>query len=172
MATGLPLRLDVPRLADQRVELVGRVPLARLERLATALAAPGGEAEVVLRFSRDAIGRALVEGRVQAELPLTCQRCLGRVDLPVTAGIQLVAVSDERAAAALPVEYEPLLLEGREADTAALVEDELLLAVPIVPMHPDPASCGPLAGRREPPAGPQDERRNPFAALAGLKERN
>lgn len=171
MATGLPRRLDVPRLADMQAELEGSLPLADLPRLAALLADPAGTAEVWLRFARDPLGRAVVEGRVRSVLQLTCQRCLAAVAVPVDATLSLMAVSDADAAAAVPEDHEALLLEGRETASATLVEDELLLALPSVPRHATEAGCGTGPGA-QPATVPQDERRNPFAALAALKERN
>jgi uncharacterized protein len=171
MSTGLPARLDVLRLADQRARIDATVALAGLPRIAPLLAEPTGEARVSLVFGRDAVSRATVEGEVEATLALVCQRCLERVAVPVTCRMSLVVVTDEAAAAALPAEVDPLVVAGREIEAASLVEDELLLAVPVVPMHADAAGCGPV-GRRAPDAEPQEPRRNPFAALAALKKRN
>lgn len=169
MPTALPQRLDLARLADARAVLDGELPLARLDRLVPLLARADGVVRAHLEFARD-LKREVVRGRVESELVLTCQRCFGEVVVPVAADLDLVRVADEADAEALADGRDPLVAPNREVEMSVLLEDELLLALPIVPLHGDSERC---AGRRKAAAdaGTQEPDRNPFAALAALKQK-
>lgn len=167
MPTALPQRLDLARLADARVVLDGELPLARFGRLAPLLARTDGVVRAHLEFARD-LKREVVRGRVECELFLTCQRCFGEVEVSVVADLDLIRVADENDAEALADGRDPLLAPNREVDLTTMLEDELLLALPIVPRHADPAGCvrvGAAAAAVDEPG----EEEHPFAALAALK---
>ena len=165
MSLPLPDRVDPWRLAEGAKVLEGLVALADLPRLAPALAA-GGEAAYRLEFGRED-GRAVVSGRVRAVLALRCQRCLEPLHLDVDSAFALAVVGSLDEAAALPERYEPAIAEDGWVHPRDLVEDELLLAVPAVPLH-EGGACRPPA--TEPQAGsgaaPAD---SPFAVLASLR---
>jgi len=112
-----------------------------------------------------------VEGRVTATLLLRCQRCNDVLQLPVSSAFTLAVVAGLDEAAQLPEAYEPLLPEESEIDPAALVEDELLLAVPAVPRHPA-GTCEPPANTlvELPDAAPAQD--NPFAVLEALRRQH
>ena len=119
----------------------------------------GGEPEVWLHL------------QASAELPQTCQRCLSPYAQPVEVDRWFRFVADEAVALAEDeaCEEDLLALEPR-FDLAALIEDELLLALPLVPMHevcpvPVRMSAGEL------PDLPEEKKPNPFAALGALKGR-
>ena len=81
---------------------------------------------------------------------------------------RLGLITDESQEAALPEGVEPLLLDASgELNPAGLVEDELILAVPVVPIDPDSAEIEPHWPDE---AEEEEEKPNPFAALAALKE--
>ena len=89
-----------------------------------------------------------VEIRAQAELPLICQRSLQRFLLPVRIVQRLGLVTREEQEAELPEDYEMLVPEADGTiHPLELIEDELILAIPVVPMDPrsDPVE---LPGRR------------------------
>jgi uncharacterized protein len=165
----VPETLDAWRQVAARRGYEGRVPLASLERLADLLAEPEGEVAFALDFDRDSLGVAYVGLTATAELPLLCQRTLERFLLPVRIEQRMGLIRDEAEEAGLPPGYEPLLLDDSgELRTLDLVEDELILAVPVVPVMP-----GTEAVEREwaDGASAEAERPNPFAALASLKKR-
>ena len=174
----LPHSVDPRRLADIGRELAGTLPLAQLPRLALVLVEGAVDAAALvsyqLRFQRDPGGRALVAGEVSATLPLRCERCNGVVDLPVASGFTLAVVAGLDEAAQLPDDYEPLLPEDGAVDPVALVEDELLLALPTVARHPV-GTCEPPRYEQpsNAPAPPPDSGTdNPFAVLETLKRRH
>ncbi|MGY3264251.1 YceD family protein [Lysobacter sp. HA35] len=165
----VPATLDAWRQVTARSGYEGRVPLASLRRLASLLESPDGHAVFSLDFDRDNFGIAYVEVRVETELPLVCQRTLERFMLPVHIDQRMGLIRDEAEESALPPGYEALLVdESGELETLALVEDELILAVPVVPVKP-----GSEAVESEWGEGEREEtgRPNPFAALAALKNK-
>jgi len=145
----------------------GRLPLSALTRLEDSLLDTKGEVRFALEFDRDSLQVPYVELRIDAELPLVCQRSMDRFLLPVRIVQRLGLIRDEADEAALPEGYEPLLVpDDGELRTAELVEDELILAVPVVPVKP-----GSEAVERDWPATQvEQERANPFAALSALKK--
>lgn len=166
----LPDRVDVLRLCQQREALQGKVPLASLPRLVQQLAATEpGDAVARWQFGIDEQGRKLLQATVNASLPVQCQRCLGTVMIPVSASVDLVAVWDDTQAAQLPRRLEPVLMDGHELSLHTLVEEELLLALPLVPSHQVGECQMPDLAVVETEPGQDKARNNPFQVLAALK---
>lgn len=148
----------------------GVLPLAAMPRLRDALEQPDGECRFELQFDRGVLDVPYVEIRAQAELPLICQRSLQRFLLPVRIVQRLGLVASEEQETALPEEYEMLIPEADGTiHPLELIEDELILAIPVVPMDP---RCDPVALTWPPvvESVEQDVPKNPFAALANLKQ--
>lgn len=162
----VPEMLDAWRLVAARRGVEGRLPLSSLTRLVDSLADSEGQVEFALDFDTDALKMPYVELRIEAALPLLCQRSLQRFLFPVRIVQRLGLLRDEADEAALPEGYEPLLMpDDGMLRTTELVEDELILAVPVIPVMP-----GTEAMERDWPAEAEDiERANPFSALSALK---
>lgn len=159
--------VDVWRMVSARRVLEGELPLAAMSRLNEALLDAEGVARYRMEFGRDALGVACVALQVEAELPLQCQRSLQRFLLPIKLRETLGLIREEAEEAALPPGYEPLLLPAdARIVPAALVEDELILALPVIAVAP-----GSEAVERDwPVSAPEAAASNPFAALAALKQ--
>ena len=126
-----------------------------------------GECRDELDFGRDALQVPYVELSILAGLSLVCQRSLERFVFPVQTVQRLGLIRDEAEEAALPPGYEALLLdEDGLVRPLDLVQDELVLALPVVPMAPgsEPVERTWSAGEEELQAA------SPFAALASLKK--
>src|SRR3546814_8066206 len=100
-----------------------------------------GEAPFALQFDRDSLQVTYVELRIEAALPLECQRTLQRFEFPVEIvqrlGLIAAGGDDEVEEAALPEGYEALQLPADGMlRPAELVEDELIMAIPVVPVKP------------------------------------
>lgn len=159
-------RLDAVRLAADGANLERRFPLAGFPRLADSLVASRGDATVRLSFLQLAEGIAGCDFVVEATLPLRCQRCLQAVELPVRSEGRLAFVASDADAARVPEDAEPVTADPRAVDLHALVEDEMLLSVPLVPRHED-ETCGAPAKAGE---APEDESRATTRPFAGLKD--
>ena len=142
--------------------LEGILAVSDLERLHDLLAVVEGEVSFRLEGYRGKRGECMLHLTVTGVIPLACQRCLEAVsyDLDVDSQLELVPEGAELSQDELEDDSRDFLPVAKELDVAELVEDEVLLALPVAPRH---ERCG-LPG-----AADAGERVNPFAALSGLK---
>lgn len=173
-----PLRLDMAAFAADGGELDGAWAGPDLARLAELQAPPQDGVLSDVRWSARGELRPVTGGEPELWLHLaadtsawlTCQRCLQPMAEPLAVDTRIRFVRGEAQAEALDGEEEyDVLALVRAFDLRTLVEDELLLALPIVPRH---GTCPqPLAVPAEPEAAADDPapRENPFAALAALR---
>jgi uncharacterized protein len=84
--------------------------------------------------------RISIHGELGGAVVLPCQRCLAPVTVPLQERFDLVVVRDEAEAAAEIGGYEPVIADPTRLDLKWLVEEQVLLALPLVPMH-DPGEC-------------------------------
>lgn len=169
MSAEVPEMLDAWRMVAARRGFEGRQPLSSLPRLREALFDDEGEVTFALDFDRDALQVPYVELRIEAALPLQCQRTLQRFLLPVRVvqRLGLLRAGKDSDEAALPPGYEALLVaEDGMLHPLELVEDELILAVPLVPVKPGSETVE----RDWPVQADEETRANPFSALAALKK--
>ncbi len=143
--------------------------LSVFSRLAPLLDKREGRVLYRLEFGKDGEKRALVRVSVEAELALTCQRCLERVTHQVNASSRLALVRGPQEAARLPEMLEPLMAgEGCLMEARDLVEDELLLGLPVSPRHEE-MNCGHALAVEPEETGAEELPDNPFAVLAALR---
>lgn len=174
-----PNHLDVERFAADGGALEGEWPLASMTRLCDAChVAPGAGTPERVRWSargeqRRTAGQAVhawLRLTLDARVDLTCQRCLSAVAVELCVDRWFHFVAGEEQAAALDAESEEdVLASSRALDLHELAEDELLLALPLVPRHevcPEPLAT-PIGGTGA--HGDPDPAESPFAALAALK---
>jgi len=177
MLERLPARIDPFRFAEGRRMVHGGLPLAGLARLAPLLASAEGTLEVALEFGVDDLGIRFVQGTVTGALVLNCQRCLEPMDWPVDVELACALVRSEEEGERLPAAYEPLLIESVPIVLADVIEEELLLSLPQVPMHAeDECPAAGMIRRESADTGPgteeTGERENPFAALSEWKRKS
>jgi uncharacterized protein len=143
---------------------------ASMARLRPSLHDDTGSARGVLHFGIDEQGTPFVEGEVQADLSVTCQRCLQVMPLRIHRRFCLAMVETDEAAACLPERYEPLVLHNGQTDLSDIIEEELLLAMPFAPRHPL-GSCTPISWVGGGDEGAQGalQTRQGFAVLATWK---
>ncbi|MDF4003153.1 YceD family protein [Luteibacter sp. PPL552] len=171
MSVTLPSSVDAWREVRARRSFQGSLPVSAFHRLNEVVASPEGDVTYELDFGRDNLGIAYVAVRANASLMLVCQRSLEPFVLPVAIDARLGLIVEEREEASLPPGYEPLLLEqDGKLDPLATIEDELLLALPLVPVNPDYELPEEITGPDEEitPPEPSD---NPFAALRELMKK-
>jgi len=156
--------VDVERLADVGEVREFDLPFAEMPRLGAELATVEGVVRCRVSFTRER-KFPVADIEVHARLPLRCQRCLQPVPLAVDERSRVWLVSEPAAADRLEAGIEPVLApEGRIA-LRDLVEEELLLAVPLVPRHENEADCGRTASTEA------DVTQTPFAGLGELLKR-
>jgi len=161
---------DLDPLADGHARVDFRIPLAEFPRLAPALARREGHATGSVGFAREA-GIAVADVEVKAHLALACQRCFGALAWPVRTAGRVALVAGGAEAERVPAELETVLAPDHRLSLRDLVEEELLLALPLVALHPE-GECAQALGAPAPeqPA-PAEERHRPFAGLSELMKR-
>jgi uncharacterized protein len=168
MSATLPPVVDAWRMVAAGRCFDGAVDLAGMARLRDSLTDTDGDCRYSLEFGRDDRDQAFVDIRLSARLPMQCQRSLERYLQEVRVEQRLGLITAEAQEAALPEGCEPLLLpESGELRPLDLIEDELILALPLVPINPE--STAPADGWNQDEI--EAEKPHPFAALAGLKEK-
>ncbi|MGH6624952.1 MAG: YceD family protein [Burkholderiaceae bacterium] len=168
--------LDVKAFAQAGDEWVGQDVLQKYERMMQETQGLGGDLAVhwsALGELRPVLGgpdQVWLHLQVQATLPLVCQRCLGRVDSPVSVERSFRFVADEDAAAAQDDESEEEVLAlSRDFNLSELIEDELLMELPLVPRHEQCPTEVKLAAVDQEFEAASAARPNPFAVLSRLQ---
>lgn len=168
MSAGLPVEIDPFRLAGQGRRLQGTLPLGAMTRLMDSVLGPeNGQVMVDLRFDTSENGVSSVSGQLHALVQMRCQRCLEPMDVSLdVAPVLLLRRMDE--VAAQQEDPETLLVQGplRLRD---LVEDELLLALPMLPRHAvEQCSAAQYVARSDAKETPA-QANHPFAQLGKWK---
>ncbi|MEO8137258.1 MAG: DUF177 domain-containing protein [Betaproteobacteria bacterium] len=158
-------RIDGFLFAESAGVLRGIIPVADFPRLQDMLSSPGGGiAYEVIGIPKEA-GRPALHVSLSGPLKLTCQRCLGVLEFALQVDEVLVLARTEAEIEAQPVDPESpdRILGGKEMAVGAMLEDEILLAVPFAPHHQECSEAGEdrIDGSRD----------SPFANLRGLLDR-
>jgi uncharacterized protein len=133
-------KFDAFRLAAERGVIEGTLDAVALPRVAERLVEERAPVRWRIEGSTDALGRPALALALEGELPLECQRCLGAYRWPVAQQTQVLLARSEAELAALDNDSElEVVLAAAPLDPAELVEDELVLAMPFAPRHPDGA---------------------------------
>ena len=144
-----PGRLDALRLARERDTVEGSVDAHALPRVVDLLSE--GPAAIAWRIegTADASGRAALRIALKGAVTLECQRCLGDFEWPIDQATDVLLARDEAELAALDADSSlEVVLAAGAIDPLALVEDELVLALPFAPRHPDGACDSTMTNRR------------------------
>ncbi|GAD22413.1 DUF177 domain-containing protein [Acidovorax sp. MR-S7] len=172
-----PDRLDVKAFAQAGGHLSGHDTLLKYKRLAEE--AQGlhpdlrvdWQADGEVRATHGIGGQIWLRLKAQATFPMICQRCLLPVDVPLAVDREFRFVADEATAEALDESSdEDLLALSREFNLRELIEDELLMELPVVPRHDECPTDVKMASSDEDFEEASADKPNPFAALAGLRK--
>lgn len=165
-----PERIDPKKIFARQGSIVSDVPLRRFARLEESLSNTDGDVAVSLQFGHDANGRRRISGALRTRVQLQCQRCLEDLVLDLDVPMDVLVLASDAAARALPRELEAVVVEGdEELDLLTLVEDELILSLPIVPMHEEQDCNRALERLNQAPAPGTEQQESPFAKLRALK---
>ena len=173
----VPEKLDLAAFAHDGASLEGEWPASSLERLADS-AAPDSPAKdwpsvgwslhAEVRRPRGGKAQTWLQVTAEAQVALTCQRCLKPVEEHLDIDRWIRFVDTEAEAAELDADSDDdVLALPRHLDARELIEDELLLAMPLVPRHE--VCPEPLAHADDEAEPEEEERPHPFAKLAALK---
>jgi uncharacterized protein len=159
--------LEVDRLADGGADVDFAIPLAELSGLRPQRAGVAGTVRGRAHFTRErglAVARLTLEGSATLE----CQRCMQPLEFALNSQVRVALLHSEAEAARVPEELEPVLAPGGRISIGELITEELLLSLPIVPLHEGNAGC---ASAPEAAPDPQADTHRPFAQLADLLKR-
>jgi uncharacterized protein len=165
MPDGRSKLCDISALADAGSEIRFDMAIADLERLRPVLASPEGRVRGMAKFDR-LRGRPVAQLQFSAQLQLRCQRCLETMPVELEGGSLVHLVESEAAAQGLPEDAETLLAPEGKLSLGNLVEEDLLLSLPIAPRH-ESGNCGAAQAPVEDGNDAQQVQR-PFAALEEL----
>jgi uncharacterized protein len=163
----LPKLINPRRLADIGSSFSGLTPITHMQRLKDLLFAQESDVNVEIFFGRDEAGLVYVKGNLKGDFILQCQRCLQAFDYKMVRSFSLSPVVSDAQAMALPSQYDPLLMEEESIPLLQVVEDELLLGLPFVPMH-DLKDCSvKVTHYSTHETGNEFTKKNPFKVLSG-----
>lgn len=168
----LPLTLDPVRTAQKRLDYQGIYTPEQAERIAESVVSVDSDVECAISFAIDNQRLAVLTGDVSVTVTLECQRCGKSFPHQVHTTLCFSPITKSEQAEALPEAYEPIEVnEFGEIDLLALVEDEVILALPVVPVH-DSEHCEVSEADMVFGELPEEAQKpNPFAVLASLKRK-
>lgn len=131
----LPVLLDVRQAAVRGFGVSGVIPIPDLKRFRPLLAGDEGQISAVIGFSRDEDRRYLMHVRVEAQVLVTCQRCLESMAAQVASESLLAIVWTDEEAVQIPRHLDPLVVGEAPSRLWDVVEEELILALPAFTYH-------------------------------------
>lgn len=168
MLTGpLPEQVDHRRLVSDQAILQGTIPIHRFSRLVRLVESDNGNAQIRLEFRKRKKQQTLVVGKASLEASLICQACLESLTIPLEIAVQLILVSSESELLALKQDEDGLLVDSKLVTLVDLVEDELIVSLPMVPRHSF-GTCELFS--QKPGQDDMKETHQPFAALSKMQE--
>jgi uncharacterized protein len=172
MVGGWSSAIDPIHLADIGARLSGEFSIKGLARLVEMCRNEDGSAQFDLRFERSpGDGLRTMLGAIAAQINVSCQRCMNDMSISLKCRPRLLLLR--------PGERDDLLESGnaflvdRPIPLGTLIEDELLLAMPMIPMHPledCPSRDLVQPGARRKSDLSANNQANPFSVLTSLKE--
>jgi len=169
----MPETVNFMRQVERNRIIEGVYPISAMPRLSAVLLDNEGFAKVKLEFG-DSVGFASLKGRVTATLTVECQRCLQPLEIPVVGNFKFALVHSEEEFELLPDEFDPYLLTDEDQSIIDIVEDELLLSMPMVTIHE--TACSDFMKAQDEAGGVREkmladkEASHPFSALKALKD--
>jgi uncharacterized protein len=173
-----PERIDATKLFARNGILAAALPLAKLERLTDSLHDDSGVVAVNLLFGMDEDKQRVLTGTLDTAVKVLCQRCLQEMELELYCTLRLKVCSSEEELRELPDTEDGIIMEEDSLNILEVIEDELILSLPLVPVHAD-VNCNAFLNaltQAETDAiskdkNAVDEKQNPFSVLASLKDK-
>lgn len=126
---------DLMALAQRGTVLAGEIDIAKLSRLKELLNSDAGTASARAAFHRGHNGLVMMQLQCRARFELICQRCLEPVVHEVDEQVDFAIADTEGSFAVLPQGVDLIALQGDRLRPAELIEDELIVSLPLVPRH-------------------------------------
>ena len=165
------------KLCQQNGTINSSIPLGKLQRLSEYLHDNHGQAEVCLSFDRDESGLDVISGNFNATVNMQCQRCLESVTVDIQSEcLMRIAPSESKAeemaerAGNDPESLDIVICEDGQLDLLAVVEDELIMSLPIVANHETDTCSDSLNDLKQEAAVGQDEKAAGQGNIQGLEQ--
>jgi uncharacterized protein len=166
----LPTQIDPRKLALQGITLEGEFFAEDLPRLSASVEAVNSSLSATLQFAVDESRQPLVKGEAKISVDVICQRCLDPMSIEIKAAIALQVILSEDHIHNVSPDYEPWIVVDKIADLAVAIEDELLLALPIVSYHDIDKCTGTAVDSRASTNEEETVSDSPFSILKQLKQ--
>ncbi|MDO6426936.1 MULTISPECIES: 23S rRNA accumulation protein YceD [Thalassotalea] len=165
----LPITIDPYKSAQRRLVCEGFFESSEMNRLLAACESCSEQIHVNVAFGVDELGLITISGKGSVPATLTCQRCTESLESTLLIDFVFSPVKNQEAADELPSYYDAIELdENGEVNLRELVEDELILAIPLIPRH-DQQDCQSPADSVWGKLPEEQEKPNPFDVLKKLK---
>jgi uncharacterized protein len=164
----IPEHIDAFRFAEQSLGLDGLVKVADMRRLNSNVVPGNDTVAANLQFGRDEQGVTFLKGHLHGNLTLQCQRCIEHYIYEIMSDFVLGIVKTLDEANALPDHYEPALAVEGSLALREVIEDEIILNLPIIPRH-EPEDCKVKLPLKD--SGWEHGEDNPFHVLESLKQK-
>jgi uncharacterized protein len=164
---GFPHSIGVSSALSRGAHYESELAIAQMTRLAAAVAEPTGRVSAQWHLAKDDAGYPALSGAVHGALRLRCQSCQKIFSWPLDLDVKLRLVNSEAEEAEVLKDHEPYLVQDDQLALAEVTEDEVLLALPLMPRCEtceNNAQRQPQTEIRDEPARP-DSFPGPFAAL-------
>jgi uncharacterized protein len=165
----LPIMINPTRSAQRRLLCEGVFKLSDMTRLLSVCESRNEQVNVSVNFNVDERGLTVMSGTGSALVALTCQRCTEQYELKLEIDFNFSPVKNEEDADNIPSYYDEIALdENGEVNLLELVEEELILMIPLIPRH-EPKDCSGDADSVWGELPEELEKPNPFELLKQLK---
>jgi uncharacterized protein len=166
----LPQLIDPLKSAMKRSTYVGVYSTSLMERFVDSVLSCNELVNVDVKFLKDAQSLTYFSGEMHSQVQLICQRCNQVFDHSVHTEFCFTPVQGTEATDLLPDAYEPVQVDDQgEVDLFELLEDELILSLPLVPLHSQQECSVKADNMHFGDIEPGPVRENPFAVLKELK---
>lgn len=167
----LPTHIDPRKLALQGYLLEGEVAIDSLPRLQSAVVEVVGQVLASVQFELDEARAKIALGVVEAKVAVICQRCLDKVQIDLKAHFAVQVIWSEEHESRVAKNYEPWLVLDKLANLSELLEDEILLSLPLVNYHASGECTGDTFETKKISDDNGTVEDGPFSILSQLKRR-
>ncbi len=168
MKQGIPKQIKLFKFSSRSLFFSQTYKVKDFPRISDLASNQESAVDVELGFELKEGKIPCVKGRVELDLALVCQRCLGEVSIHLEPKFQLAFIKNEQQGEALKDDFETILGADDEFSTIEFITDEVLISIPMAPMHD--YACA--SYQQDTQATSKQKRENPFAMLEQLRSKN
>ncbi len=165
--SSIPHFVDARKFAQQEGKIHGQLALSELSRITSVAVDSDGVVDVDIDFTIDDHGYFVASGTINTEFSVVCQRCLGALPVSISSNVNVAITRDEADAKLLPKSLDPWVVDSENADLYELIEEEILLELPMAPYHD--YECVPETMFSSGELIQETKKTNPFSVLEQLK---